>query len=110
MTQVKVQRISSVTDPTTGQPAKQIELVEVKSMGRGQPFGVGDDSRMVQNIVSQFQSMGIMPPMGMTGFTKISMILTENEYDMLGIRLDVNEVYDLEIKGGAIMLKPSTGV
>ncbi len=110
MTKIRVQRISSVTDPYTGLPAKQIELVEVRNRGNPQPFGVGDESRVVQSIVTQFQAMGVMPQLREVTFPKISMVLTESEYDMLGIRLDVNEVYELEIKNGAFTLKPVEGV
>ena len=110
MTKVRVQRISSVTDPTTGLPAKQIELVEIKDRGMGQMYGGGEDGRMVQNIISQFQSMGLMPQIREMTFPKISMVLTETEYDMLGIRLDVNEVYELEIRNGSLILKPTEGV
>ncbi len=112
MVQVKVHRISSVTDPYTGLPAKQIELVEVRQRAAsGQPYGMGaEENRMVQNMVSQLQGMGLMPPMREMAYPKITMVLTETEYDMFGIRLDVNEVYELEIKGGTIALKQSTGV
>jgi arcadin 1 len=49
-----------------------------------------------------------MPQMREFGFSKILMTLTESEYDMLGIRLDVNEVYDLDIRNGSITLKKVT--
>ena len=109
--QVKVQRISSVTDPYTGLPAKQIELVEVKQRVAGQVYGIGaEENRMVQSMVSQLQGMGLMPQIRELNFPKVTMVLTETEYDMFGMRLDVNEVYELEIKGGTIGLKPATGV
>jgi Arcadin 1 len=107
MVQVRVYRISSVTEPLSGLPAKQIELVEVKQRG-AQPYGAGDEGRMVQNMVNQLQSMGLVPPVREMVFPKVTMVLTEGEYDMLGIRLDVNDVYDLEIKNGNISLKKST--
>ena len=111
MVQVKVQRISSVTDPYTGLPAKQIELVEVRQRAAAQVYGMGgEENRMVQNMVSQLQGMGLMPQIREMTFPKITMVLTESEYDMFAIRLDVNEVYELEIKGGSIGLKPATGV
>jgi len=71
---------------------------------------MGEENRMVQNMVSQLQSMGLMPQVREVAFPKVTMVLTESEYDMFGLRLDVNEVYELEIKGGGISLKPSTGV
>ena len=110
MVQVRVHRISSVTDPVTGLPAKQIELVEVRQRPGVPGYGAGEEGRMVQSMVSQLQSMGIMPQMRELAFPKITMVLTESEYDMFAIRLDVNEVYELEIKGGGLTLKPTTGV
>jgi hypothetical protein len=107
MVQVRVHRISSVTEPLTGMPAKQIELVEVKQRG-SQAFGMGDEGRMVQSMVNQLQSMGLVPQIREMVFPKITMVLTESEYDMFGTRLDVNDIYDLEIKNGGIALRKST--
>ncbi|MDG6960404.1 MAG: arcadin 1 [Nitrososphaerota archaeon] len=108
MGKVKVNRISGVTDPLTGLPAKQIELVEVKDARRPEMFPTSDEARVVQGMVSQLQSLGLMPQMREVGFSKVIMTLTESEYDMLGIRLDVNEVYDLDIRNGSISLKKIT--
>ncbi len=108
MGKVKVNRISGVTDPMTGLPAKQIELVEVRDARRPEMFPSSDEGRMVQGMVSQLQSMGLMPQIRELGFSKVVMTLTESEYDMLGIRLDVNEVYDLDIRNGSLTLKKVT--
>jgi hypothetical protein len=107
MVQVRVYRISSVTDPVTSLPAKQIELVEVKQRG-SQGYGMGDEGRMVQSMVNQLQSMGLVPQIREMVFPKVTMVLTESEYDMLGIRLDVNDVFELEIKNAGLTLKKST--
>jgi hypothetical protein len=107
MVQVRVYRISSVTEPLTGLPAKQIELVEVKQRG-SQTYGMGDEGRMVQSMVNQLQSMGLVPQVREMVFPKITMVLTESEYDMFGMRLDVNDIYELEIKNGGFTLKKST--
>jgi hypothetical protein len=108
MGRVKVSRISGVTDPLTGLPAKQIELVEVRDSRRPEMFPANDEARVVQGMVAQLQSMGLMPQMREVGYSKIIMTLTESEYDMLGMRLDVNEVYELEIKNGTFALKKIT--
>lgn len=108
MARVKVNRISSVTDPLTGLAAKQIELVEVRDARRAETFPASDEGRVVQGMLSQLQSMGFIPQMRDMGFAKVTMILTETEYDMLGMRLDVNEVYELEIRNGALALKKIT--
>ncbi len=108
MGKVKVSRISGVTDPLTGLPAKQIELVEVRDARRPDLFPSSDEGRVVQGMVSQLQSMGLMPQIRELGYSKIIMTLTESEYDMLGMRLDVNEIYELEIRNGSITLKKVT--
>jgi len=108
MSRVKVSRISGVTDPLTGLPAKQIELVEVRDSRRPDMFPASDEARVVQGMVSQLQSMGLMPQIREFGYSKVIMTLTESEYDMLGIRLDVNEVYELDIRNGALALKKVT--
>ena len=108
MGKVKVNRISGVTDPMTGLPAKQIELVEVRDPRRPEMFPASDEGRMVQGMVSQLQSMGLMPQIRELGFSKVIMTLTESEYDMLGIRLDVNEIYELDIRNGSLTLRKVT--
>jgi len=108
MSRVKVNRISGVTDPLTGMPAKQIELVEVRDSRRPDMFPASDEARVVQGMVSQLQSMGLMPQIRDLGYSKVIMTLTESEYDMLGIRLDVNEIYELDIRNGSLTLKKVT--
>ena len=108
MGKVKVSRISGVMDPLTGLPAKQIELVEIRDSRRPEMFPASDEARVVQGMISQLQSMGVMPQMREVGYSKVIMTLTESEYDMLGIRLDVNEVYELDIRNGSISLKKMT--
>ena len=108
MTRVRVQRISSVPDPLTGMPSKQIELVELRERGQVNQFSGTEEGRVIQGIISQFQSMGFVPQVREMGFAKIVMVLTETEYDMLGVRLDVNETYELEIRNGSLSLKKYT--
>jgi hypothetical protein len=108
MSRVKVNRISGVTDPLTGLPAKQIELVEVRDGRRPDMLPASDEAKVVQGMVSQLQSMGLMPQIRELGYSKVVMTLTESEYDMLGIRLDVNEIYDLDIRNGSLTLKKVT--
>jgi hypothetical protein len=52
--------------------------------------------------------MGLVPQVREIGFAKVTMILTETEYDMLGMRLDVNEVYELDIRNGSLSLRKIT--
>ena len=71
-------------------------------------FPSSDEAKVVQGMVSQLQSMGLMPQIRDLGYSKVIMTLTESEYDMLGIRLDVNEIYELEIRNGSRILKKVT--
>lgn len=113
MVLVKVLRISSITDPETGKPGKQIELVEARQRS-SPPFvgvagvGGGEESRLVKNIVDQFRSLGVFPPGRELTLPKLTLFLTETEYDLLGIRFEVNDIYDLVMKDGAFMLKKAT--
>jgi len=105
MVLVRVNRITSVTDPETGQPGRRIEFVEVKR--RVPPTGEMD---LVRNVIDQLQSMGLFPPtLREVGTPKLIVFLSENEYDMLGLRLEVNDVYELVIKDGAFKLEKPEG-
>ena len=108
---VRVFEITSMTDPETGKPGKNIKLVQVKQQRpqQGQLFGpfVGtEDANMIMNIMGQFQSMGIFP-FGRDNLPKINLFLSESEYDLLGVRFEVNEVYDMVLKDGSIRFQKS---
>jgi len=111
---VKVQRITSYTDPETMRPGKIIELVEVRRGGGVQSFGVGEESIMVQRLLQsamlQLQSMGLMPPLRENIYPKMILYMTEDEYDMLNVKLEVNEVYEVSFRDGAITFKRPQGV
>ena len=107
MVMVRVNRITSITDPETGQPGRQIEFVEVRRSVRMRPGGEMD---MIRNVMDQLQSMGLFPPLlRETGVPKLIVFLSENEYDMLGLRLEVNDVYELVIKDGSFRLEKPEG-
>lgn len=108
---VRVFEITSMTDPETGKPGKNIKLVQVKQQRpqQGQlfgPFGGTEDANMIKNIMGQFQSMGIFP-FGRDNLPKINLFLSESEYDLLGVRFEVNEVYDMVLKDGSIRFQKS---
>ena len=114
MVLVKVQRINSYTDPDTGRPGKVIELVELRKRG-GVVVGPQTEEgamvqRMLQTALMQMQSMGIMPPIREFAFPKLILYLTEDEYDMLNVKLEVNEVYELAFKNGSIFFNKPAGL
>ena len=108
MVLVRVHRVSSIKDPETGRYGKMIELVEET---RVQPAvklaGVPQESIMIQSMIQDLtrylQSMGFT--MGSLMKPKMTLFLTEEEYEMLGVKLEVNEVYELEFKNGSITFK-----
>ena len=109
MVLVKVNRVSSHTDMETGKPGKQIELVEVRRRQGQRGMPVGEEAQMVQGILSQMQSMGVMmPQMRDLVLTKLTVILSEDEYDLLGIRFEVNDMYELTMKSGTFEFKKAT--
>jgi hypothetical protein len=110
MVLVKVNRVSSHTDMETGKPGKQVELVEVRRR-QGQRPGAqyGEEAQMVQGILSQMQSLGVMMPQARDlVLPKLTVILSEDEYDLLGIRFEVNDMYELIMKNGSFEFKKAT--
>ena len=112
MVKVKVNKISSVADPETSQPGKQIELVEVRSRSNNNivgSIGSQDETKIVRDIISQFQSIGVFPVNArQMVLPKMILFLSESEYDMLAIRFEVNDIFELILKDGAFMLKRAT--
>jgi hypothetical protein len=109
---VRVHRITSLTDPETNKPGKNIELVQVKQQRPqpqvfGGPFGGAGDTDVIRSIMSQFQSAGFLPFGRDAGTPKVNLFLSESEYDLLGVRFEVNEVYDMVLKDGSIRFQKS---
>ncbi len=114
---VRVYEITSVTDRETGKPGKNIKLVQVKQQQPqsqrsfyGGGFGAPDDTAMIKNIMSSLQQAGF-PFAAEVIQPKINLFLSEVEYDLLGVRFEVNEIYDMILRDGTIRFqKPSEGV
>ncbi len=108
---VRVDEVKSITDPETGKAGKRITLVQIRQRTQ-QPYfgglgGGGDESAMIRGIMSQIQSMGLVPMGGGMSMPKVNLFLSEGEYDLLGIRFEVNEVYDMVLKDGSIRFSKS---
>lgn len=105
MVLVKVYRISSTNDPETGRPGRIIELVEVRRQGE-RPGMLTEDmlmlQRLMQGVFLQMQSMGLLPTMREIIIPKMTLFLTEEEYEMLNVKLEVNYIYELQFKDGKI--------
>jgi len=97
-------------DPETGRLGKVIELVEEKKRAREPTVrGIGEESMMVQKMIydvfTHLQTLGLMPIGRESIKPKMTLFLTEEEYELLGVKLEVNEVYELEFKDGSIKFK-----
>lgn len=107
---VRVFRVTAYNDPETGRPGKIIELVEVRRVQAARPLGTGPEEvlmaqRLFQTLLAQLQGMGLVPAQRDLVIPKITLILTEEEYDKLGLRLEVNEEFDIEFVDGKIIFK-----
>lgn len=109
MVLVRVHRVTSIRDPDTGRYGKVVELVEERRIQAPavRIAGIPEESMlfhsMIQDLLSYLQSMGLMAPGSLK--PKMTLFLTEEEYEMLGVKLDVNEVYELEFKNGSIIFR-----
>ncbi|MCS7135496.1 MAG: arcadin 1 [Nitrososphaerota archaeon] len=110
MVLVKVYRISSTNDPETGRPGRIIELVEIRRQGE-RPGMVTEETlmlqRLMQGVFLQMQSMGLLPHVREVVIPKMTLFLTEEEYEMLNVKLEVNYVYELQFKDGKITFVPT---
>jgi len=97
-------------DPETGRRGKIIELVEEKKILKEArtPDMMGDSfmiHQVLQDLMFHLQELGFMPFTREITKPKITLYLTEEEYELLGVRLEVNEIYDVEFKNGSIIFK-----
>ncbi len=105
---VRVQRIESIRDPE-GTLGKRIELVEERKIPRFAIQPPTEEARMVQSVVQALQQQ--LPVQTMrAGFNlpKIILFLTEQEYDLLGIKFDVNQVYEIQLSTRNIKFSKET--
>ena len=102
MVLVRVQRIESIRDPE-GVLGKRIELVEERKIPRFSIQPATEEARMVQSVVQALQQqIPVQTMRGGLNLPKIILFLTEQEYDMLGIKFDVNQVYEVDLLNQSI--------
>jgi hypothetical protein len=105
---VRLTRINSFKS-SSGKIGRQIDFTE--EQGVQQPIFASTDADQSQ-MVGEFSAMmgplmkglqGMFP----TAIPRMSIWLLEEEVDELGIPLEVNRVYNMEIVGGRINLQPA---
>jgi hypothetical protein len=105
MTRVRVQKIESIRDPE-GNLGKRIELIEDRVIPRFAVKPSTEEARMIQGVVQALrQQLPAFAVQTQLALPKIILFLTEQEYEELGIRFDVNQVYELELSDQAISFK-----
>jgi hypothetical protein len=105
---VRITRISSFKSPD-GRTGRQIEFTEEQrirqpvfaSSEADQAQMAGDISALMGPLLKGFQGMFpiVMP--------RMSIWLLEEEIEELGIPLEVNKTYNMDVAGGIISLKPT---
>jgi hypothetical protein len=97
MMKVKVQRLESIKD-SEGNLGKRIELVEENVVPRFALRPPTEEARMVQEMFRTIQQQ--IPAFNMQSQLnnpKIILFLTEREYEELGIKFEVNQIYKIEL-------------
>ncbi len=99
---VLVQRIESIKDPS-GNLGKRVELVEEEIMPSYAIRPPTEEARIIQDVFKALQQqMPIIGAQARFSSPKIILFLTEQEYEALGVRFDVNQVYDVNLAEGTI--------
>jgi len=102
---VIVHRIESMRD-ASGNLGKRIELVEENVIPSFAIRPQSEEARMVQDVVRALQQQ--IPIFGSRmqfHQPKIILFLTEQEYERLGVRFDVNQVYDVILSDETIKFR-----
>jgi hypothetical protein len=94
---VIVQRIESIKDPA-GNLGKRVELVEENVVPSFAIRPPSEEGRMVQDVFRALQQqMPIFGGKAQFNSPKIILFLTEQEYEALDVKFDVNQIYDIEL-------------
>ncbi|MBS7615310.1 arcadin 1 [Candidatus Bathyarchaeota archaeon] len=102
---VLVQRIESIKDPS-GNLGKRVELVEEEIMPSYAIRPPTEEARIVQDVFKALQQqMPILGAQARFSSPKIILFLTEQEYEALGVRFDVNQVYDVDLAEGTLKFR-----
>ncbi len=105
MIRVRVQRIESIRDPD-GNLGKRIELIEERVIPRFAVKPATEEARMVQGVMQALQQqLPMLPVQTQFSVPKVILFLTEEEYEELGIAFDVNQVYEVELRGQSLRFK-----
>ena len=98
---LRVNKIESYRD-ITGNLGKKIELVEDQELPSGLHAVQTEEGRVVTEIMMQVQKQFGGMAMKEWSSPKLWLFLTEEEYEALGIVLDVNQTYKVSFETATI--------
>jgi hypothetical protein len=100
-TRLRVNRIESYRD-ISGNLGKKIELVEDQQLPGGFQAVQTEEGRVISEVMMQVQRQFGAMPLREWSNPKLWLFLTEEEYEALGIILDVNQTYEVTFQDQAI--------
>ena len=102
MFRVRVNKIESIRD-IDGNLGKRIELIEDRQVSQTVLRPQTEEAKVVQDVLQTLQQqMPIFPGRMDLAIPKIILFLTEQEYEMLGINFDVNQIYEIGLENQAV--------
>jgi hypothetical protein len=102
MFRVRVNKIESIRD-IDGNLGKRIELIEDRQVSQTVLRPQTEEAKVVQDVLQTLQQqMPIFPGRMDLAIPKIILFLTEQEYELLGIDFDVNQIYDINLENQSV--------
>ena len=99
---VRVNKIESIRD-VDGNLGKRIELIEDRRVPQMVIRPQTEEAKVVQDVLQTLQQqMPIFQGRMDLAIPKIILFLTEQEYEMLGIEFDVNQIYEVRLENQAV--------
>ena len=102
MFRVRVNKIESIRD-VDGNLGKRIELIEDRRVPQMVIRPQTEEAKVVQDMLQTLQQqMPIFQGRVDLTIPKIILFLTEQEYEMLGIEFDVNQIYEVRLENQTV--------
>lgn len=105
MFRVRVHKIESIRD-LDGNLGKRIELIEERKIPSFIVRPRTEEAKVVQDVLQAVQQQ-LPAPLARRQFAtpKLILFLTEQEYESLDIRFDVNQIYEITLENKTIKFK-----
>jgi hypothetical protein len=108
MFRVRVNKIESIRD-LDGNLGKRVELIEDRQIPQFVMRPQTEEAKVVQDVLQAMQQqLPMFPVRGEIAIPKIILLLTEQEYESLGIEFDVNQIYEIMLQSQTIEFKKVT--